>query len=305
MARLLVLGGIWGASFLFIAVALRGVTAVQLVLARLVIASLVLLALCALRRQALPRDLQTWRHLAVLSAFALVLPFTLFSLAVERMSSGLVGVVNGTVPLFTTAAVALALPGERLSAIRAAGVAVGFLGVVVVLGADGGGSGAGAALGLFGAACYGAGFTYTRRFIAPLGVAPLALSTGQMASGALMLGLLAPWVATDPVRVTAPVVASVAVLGAVGTGLAYVLYHRLVADEGATSASMVTYLIPVIAVILGVAVLEEPVGWNLPVGALVVALGVALAEGRLTPTKRPCPPGDPVAVAEQAVAQPN
>jgi drug/metabolite transporter (DMT)-like permease len=107
------------------------------------------------------------------------------------------------------------------------------------------------------------------------------LSFGQMIAGAALLTLLAPVVAREPVMLAANVLASVIVLGVLGTGIAYVLNYRLIADEGATSASTVTYLIPVVAVLLGLLVLDEPGAWNLAVAAIVILIGVALSEGRL------------------------
>ncbi len=103
-----------------------------------------------------------------------------------------------------------------------------------------------------------------------------------MVAGAVLLGALAPAVALHPMTLTTDVIVSVAVLGVIGTGVAYVLNYRLIGDEGATAASTVTYLIPIVAVLLGLAVLGEPVGWNLGAGALIVLIGVALSEGRLS-----------------------
>lgn len=114
------------------------------------------------------------------------------------------------------------------------------------------------------------------------GYPPSALAAGQLGAAALTLWLAAPFVARGEVLLTATVVASILALGAIGTGVAYLLYYRLIADAGPTSTSMVTYLIPVVAVALGVIVLREPIGWNVFVGAAVVILGVAVAEGRLT-----------------------
>jgi drug/metabolite transporter (DMT)-like permease len=106
------------------------------------------------------------------------------------------------------------------------------------------------------------------------------LSTGQLAAGVALLALVAPVVASDPVSLTPTVLASVLVLGVLGTGVAYVLNYQLIADEGAVAASTVTYLIPVVAVVLGALILNEPLTWNLLLGAVIVLVGVAVAEGR-------------------------
>jgi drug/metabolite transporter (DMT)-like permease len=112
------------------------------------------------------------------------------------------------------------------------------------------------------------------------GLSALVLSTGQLAAGVALLALVAPVVARDPVSLTPTVLASVLVLGVLGTGVAYVLNYQLIADEGAVAASTVTYLIPVVAVVLGALILNEPLTWNLLVGAVIVLVGVAVAEGR-------------------------
>jgi drug/metabolite transporter (DMT)-like permease len=110
---------------------------------------------------------------------------------------------------------------------------------------------------------------------------PLVLSSGQMIAGAVLLTLLAPVVARESVALTTSVVTSVLILGVLGTGIAYVLNYRLIADEGATAASTVTYLLPIVAVLLGLVILAEPASWNLAVGGAVVLAGVALSEGRI------------------------
>jgi drug/metabolite transporter (DMT)-like permease len=198
-------------------------------------------------------------------------------------------VLNGTTPLFTLGVALAALPEERWSATRAGGMLLGFLGVLVVVGPWRDGDprtsslpGQLACLGA--AACYGVSFVYTRRFLAGRGHPPLALAAGQLFAAAGLLTVAAPVLAATPIRWSPQVLASVLLLGALGTGVAYLLYYRLIADAGATSASMVTYLVPVVAVLLGVIVLGEPVSWNLFAGAGLVVLGVALAEGRLQRT---------------------
>jgi drug/metabolite transporter (DMT)-like permease len=135
--------------------------------------------------------------------------------------------------------------------------------------------------------CYAASYVYARRFLSGGELSPLVLSSGQMIAGAVLLTLLAPVVAREPVTLTASVVTSVVILGILGTGVAYVLDYRLIADEGASAASTVTYLLPIVAVLLGLVVLTEPVSWNLAVGAAVVLVGVALSEGRLGGKQQP------------------
>lgn len=302
LVRLCLLALMWGASFLLIKLALEGLSPLQIVLGRLSAGAAVLLLIVAWRRQALPRGVRLWGHLALLGLVANIVPFFLFGFGEERITSGLAGVLNGSTPLFTLVFALAVLPEERLSAARAVGLGLGFAGVVLVVGpwdTNPLTSSVPGQLACLGAsACYGIGFVYTRRFVSGRGHPPLALAAGQLSAGTLMLWLAAPLLARDPIDLTATVVASVLALGAVGTGVAYLLYHRLVADAGATSTSMVTYLIPVVAVILGVVVLAEPIGWNLFAGAAVVILGVAVAEGRMD-TWLPLAPACPPEAAEQ------
>jgi len=294
LTRLFMLGGIWGGSFLLIKLSVAGVSPLQLTLGRLLLGSAVLLMIAAVRRVPLPREPRLWAHLALMGIVANIIPFALFGYGEQRIASGLAGVLNGTTPLFTLlAAMAAARIGasdERLTGPRIAGLCIGFLGTVLVIGPWREGALGGTVLGqlacLGAAACYGVAFVYTRRFLTPSGYPPVALSAAQLLCATVLLGLAAPVLARQPVDLTPSVLLSITVLGALMTGLAYLLYYRLVAEAGATSASMVTYIVPVVAVVLGALVLSEPLPWNLFAGAAVIIFGVALAEGRLGAWRR-------------------
>ena len=295
LVRLGALALAWGASFLFIKLALEGLAPMQIVLGRLSAGASVLWAILLLRGGPVPRGLRLWGHLAVLGVVANIVPFFLFGFAEERITSGLAGVLNGSTPLFTLLIALVALPEERLSPARALGLGIGFVGVVLVVGPwdtnplTSSFPGQLACLGA--SACYAAAFVYTRRYVSGR-CPPVTLAAGQLGAAALLLWLASPLVARGAVDLTVTVVGAVTVMGVVGTGLAYLLYFRLIADAGATKTSMVTYLIPVVAVVLGVLVLREPVGWNLFAGAAVVILGVAIADGRFDRVG-PLPPARP------------
>jgi drug/metabolite transporter (DMT)-like permease len=285
LARLGALALIWGASFLFIKVGLEGLSPTQVVLGRLVSGAAVLSVVLAVRRMTLPRSPALWGHLVVLAVFANVLPFSLFAWGETRIDSGLAGILNGATPLITLVLAVVILPEERITKARVVGLLVGFCGVVVIVGPWRAGTLSGELSGqlacLGAAACYGVAFTYTRRFVARSGLPLLVLAAGQLGVAALILLCASPFVATRTVHLHPSVVASVLALGVVGTGLAYVLYYGLIRDEGATTASMVTYLIPIVAVLLGVVVRHEAVHWYVFVGAAIVFVGVAVAEGRV------------------------
>lgn len=303
MVRLALLATIWGSSFLLIKFAIEGVSPAQLVLGRLFAGSVVLLLIVTVSGKALPRDRVVWGHLFVMGVVANIVPFFLFGWGELRVTSGMAGILNGTTPLFTLVAALLALREERLSPARVGGLLLGFVGVVVVVGPWNGDGDANALSGqiacLAAAACYGFGFVYARRFLSHRQLPPLSLSAAQLSTATVILALSAPLTMRTPMELTLQVVASVLVLGAVGTGLAYLLFYRLINDVGATSASLVTYLIPIVAVFLGVLVQSDPLTWNIFVGAGIVVVAAALAEGRIGPqpvTETPAIPVEQEAV---------
>jgi drug/metabolite transporter (DMT)-like permease len=283
-ARLLLLGGIWGMSFVLIKVGNRGFTPVQVSFGRMLFGLLALTPVLLAQRGHLPRDRRTWLHLGVAAVLVNSAPFTLFAFGEQHVSSLLAGIWNGTTPLFVLVVVLLTLPEERPTRERALGLALGFAGVLVVLGAwHGIGRGAlvGSAACLAAAILYGIGFPYLRRYLATGGLSVPVLAFGQLAMGTLQLALILPFAGGLPEAVPAGPLAAVAALGAVGTGAAYLLNYSIIRDAGATAASTVTYLVPVFATIAGVTLLGERLTWNEPVGGLLVLLGVAASQGRL------------------------
>ncbi|MFK3677262.1 DMT family transporter [Microbacterium sp. NPDC090218] len=279
----------WGASFLFVALALEGMSPAQVVLGRLVTGAVALAIICLIGRHRLPPFGRIWAHLLVVSLLLCVVPFLLFAWAQQDISSGLASIYNATTPLMTMLVSLLALREERPTRDRTLGIVIGFLGVVVVLGPWNGlgGGTALAQLACLGAtASYGVAFVYLRRFVSPLGLAAIPVATVQVGLGAVVMLALAPAIAISPVSLSTPVVSAVLALGALGTGLAYVWNTNIVGAWGATNASTVTYLTPVVGVVLGVIVLAEHISWNEPVGALVVILGIAITQGRLRRPQR-------------------
>lgn len=283
-ARLGVLAGIWGCSFLFIKVGLEGLSPPQVVLGRVSAGAVVLLGVLAARRERLPRDRRIWFHSFVFAVIGNVIPFLLFAWGETHVSSSRAGVLNATTPLCTLAVAMVLLPEERPTTARVAGLVTGFAGVIVLVApwsSPGGDTVAGQLACLVAAAAYGVAFVHTRRYMTGTGLPPAALAAAQLTAATAILLLLAPFIARQPVDLTPAVVGSVLALGAMGTGIAYLVYHGLQRDVGATFTSMVTYLSPVVAVTLGVVVLGERVVWNLFIGALIIILGVAVAEGRV------------------------
>ncbi len=287
--RLAALGLIWGSSFAFIKLGLEGMSPTQLVLARLVLGAVVLLSVARVRRTVMPRDPLTWVHLFVMGLVGAVVPYFLFGWAELRVPSALAGLLNGATPLFTALFAVAVLPEERLSGRRTVGLVLGFAGVLLVVGPDAVAQGLGGAsvvaqlACLLASACYGATLVYGRRLVQPRVGSALALAAGQIAAAALTMAVLTPLVGRTPVTITPGVLFGVLGLGLLGTGLAYLLFFRVLVDEGATTASLVTYAVPVVAVALGVVFLDEPLTWNLVAGAVVVVAGVVVMESRRRP----------------------
>jgi drug/metabolite transporter (DMT)-like permease len=284
-ARLVLLGAIWGMSFVLIKVGNRGFTPVQVSFGRMLFGLLALLPVLLAQRGRLPRDLRTWRHLAVAAVLVNSAPFTLFAFGEQHVSSVLAGIWNGTTPLFVLVVVLVTLPEERPTRERALGLLLGFTGVLVVLGAWRGvahGELVGSAACLTAAVLYGMGFPYLRRHLATSGLAVPVLAFGQLLMGTLQLALVLPFGGGVPTALPLGPLAAVIALGAAGTGAAYLLNYSIIRDAGATAASTVTYLVPVFATAAGVLLLGEQLTWNEPVGGLLVLLGVAASQGLLS-----------------------
>jgi drug/metabolite transporter (DMT)-like permease len=276
---------IWGASFLFIKVGLEGLSPGQVVLGRLVTGAATLAVISAARRSRLPRDPVAWAHLAIVAVLLCDAPFLLFAWAEQRIPSSLASIYNAATPLMTVVCSLAVLPGERPTRARTAGLVTGFAGVVLVLGPwhlAGGGQLLAQLACLAATACYGAGFTYLRRYVSPRGIAALPAATIQVSLAAVIALALAPWTATAAVRLSPGVTGSVLALGTVGTGIAYIWNTSIVTSWGAAVASTVTYLIPVVGIALGAAVLSETPTWNEPTGAVIVILGILTTQNRLT-----------------------
>jgi drug/metabolite transporter (DMT)-like permease len=283
VARFLLLALLWGSSFTLIKVSLEGLTPGQLVLSRLILGAAVLLSIAAVRKVALPRSAQVWGHIAAAGLFGNVIPFLLLSYGEKTTGAGIAGVLIGASPLLTLALATAALPTERATSRKAVGLVLGFIGVVLLIGpwdeALGSFSGR---LACFGAAVsYAIGFVYVRKYLSPLGLAPLSLAASQLVAAAALQAVVTPFLDWRTPSFTGPVTLSIVLLGLLSTGLAYVLYFRLIGDVGATTASAVNYVVPVFAVLVSVVFLGEHVTWNLVAGGLVVLVGVAYAENRL------------------------
>ena len=295
--RFALLALIWGSSFLSIKVAVDVLAPVDVAFGRVSLGAAVLVIALAARRQALPRGRAVWGHLFVIALFGNSIPFLLLAEGETRISSVLAGIWNATTPLLTLVVATFMLPDERPTPRRVAGLLAGFAGVLVVLGpwrSVGGGELAGQLMCLGAAACYGIAFPYTRRFVAGRPDSGMALSAGQLMWSAAQLGVATAFIGGSPKPIEIDTVAAMLALGVLGTGFAYILNYAVVRLAGATTASTVTYLVPLVSTALGIAILGEHLVWNQPAGAAVVLASVAYSEGligrrRLAPVSRAAP----------------
>lgn len=288
------LGFAWGSSYLFIKIGVETLPPLTLVAGRLAIGAAVLAAVMLARRAALPRRASIYGHLVVLSLLGIVIPFTLISWGEQTIDSGLAAILNGSVPLFALVMAALFLSDEPITVNRAAGLAVGFVGVVAVT-SPGFGSGLGGTLPgeialMVATVSYAAAGVYARRTLS--GVAPLVNAFFEVGIAFVITALLAAGIGNPlPNPIDGSTVLAVTWLGLVGSGLAFLAFFFLLGRLGAARTSMVAYLLPVVGIALGVAVRGEVVTPVVLVGMALVIGGVFLVN---RPSRRAASAPEPV-----------
>jgi len=278
LARLALLALLWGSSFLWIAIALRGFSPVQIVLIRLALGAIVLVIIVYARGLRLPTNRLVWLHLTIAALFANAIPYTLFAIGEQHVSSSVAGVLNATTPLWTLVISFATGHERRISAAKTAGFIVGLIGTLVIFSPWQSGSqiaSLGGLVCLGASASYGVSYVYMDSFLARRGIPPLVLSAGQLIAATVLLAVVLPFAGLQPAHLRWDATAALAVLGIFGTGIAYILNYRLITDVG-TTASVVTYLLPIVAVILGAAVLSDKITIQIVGGMLIVLIGVAI-----------------------------
>lgn len=285
-ALLALLSIVWGGSFLFVGVAVRELPPLTIVALRVVTAASALLLTLRLMGVDLPRTRQVWAAFLGMSILNNVIPFTLIVWGQSHIASGLASILNATTPLFTVIVAHYLTDDERLTGQRFAGVIVGVAGVAVMIGAAAFASldaSILAQLAVLGAALsYGFSGVFGRRF-KTMGIPPLATAAGQVTvSSAILLpaALIVdrPWTLAMP---STGAIVSLAALGLVSTAFAYLIFFRLLARAGATNVGLVTFLIPVSAILLGVLVLGETLAVRHMAGMALIGAGLILIDGRL------------------------
>lgn len=291
--KFIALALIWGSSFLLMKYGLRALDPVQIAALRIVSGALILVVLLRMTGGRLPREPRVWFHLSVSAVFLSALPFVLFALGETMVSSALAGIGNSITPVAMVIAGLFLLPEERMTRAKLLAVALGFVGVIVISepwAALTRPDPVGFAIVLAAGTCYGIGWPYLRRHLAAVDLGGLSQPAALLICGSALMvpvtglwwwlrrgELSTPWSVQAAAGSTTLWVALTAtlVLGLVGTGLAYMLQYDVVRDAGTVVSSTVTYLIPVVSVVLGVLVLDEHLGiFQLAGFALVLAAAV-------------------------------
>jgi drug/metabolite transporter (DMT)-like permease len=283
------LGIVWGCSFIFIKLGLEFLSPFGVAFGRCALGALALLIYLKIKGLSLVRDRKIIGHLWVVALLLNVIPGILFAWAETEVTSILAGIINAVTPLMTLIAIMVVSRNEKPTRPQVVGLILGFLGVLTVLGAwQGLGDNPLWAILILLAAvtCYGFSFPYSRRFILPAQLKPEVMAATQVTLGAITL---LPLFLIDGIAksefLIGPVLAMVA-LGIFGSGFAYIWNFTIMRDAGSAIASSVTYVTPVVAVAVGLIFLQEKLHWYEPVGALIVLLGAAIAQGRIPLSKK-------------------
>ena len=283
---LIVLSILWGGSFFFVGVAVDALPLLTIVILRVGLAAIALNVVVIALGQRLPTEPRVWWAFIGMGLLNNMVPFTLIVWGQSYIASGLASILNAATPLFAVVVAHLLTSDERMTARRVIGVVLGFVGVVIVIGPSvlsGLGVNVLAQLAVLGAALsYALAGVFGRRF-ARWGITPLVAATGQVSASTVLLLPLALWVdrpwllSASGIEVWGAIVG----LALLSTALAYILYFRILATSGATNILLVTFLIPVSAILLGALILDEKLAASHFVGVGVIGLGLAAIDGRI------------------------
>ena len=282
---IVLLSVLWGSAYLFIAVAVKEVPVFTVVLARVSIAAAMLLGVMAWLGLRMPRDARSLAVLGGMSAINNLIPFSLIVFGQTRLPSGMASVLTATVPIFTVLIAAFTLRDEPITTARLAGVAIGAVGVAVLVGFDPGSLGEGALVGV--AAMLTAALSYAcagivgRRGLAHL--SPVVSAAGTLTCSTALMAIMVA-IVDQPWRLSVPSAAAIGallMLAVVSSGIASLVFFRLLQSAGATNSSLVTLLMPVTAILLGVLLLDERLSLRQAAGIALVGLALLVIDGRL------------------------
>lgn len=285
----LALGVTWGASFLFIEKSLTFLTPVGVAFSRCFLGSISLWIILVTRKIIVEWDFILVSQLWIMGLLLNVFPGILFAYAQEHVSSILAGIINALTPIMSVIMIMVVFRNEKLKFERLFGIVLGFVGVFITLVAGNsiGEYSLSAVLALILAVlCYGISYPFSSRFITPRGIPSEFLATTQVSLSAITL---LPFFIISGIHsydISTGAALSIFCLGVLGTGVAYIWNFRITQLAGAAIASTVTYLTPIVAVVLGLVFLGEPLTWNEPLGGLIVLVGSAITQGRIRLARR-------------------
>ena len=280
----LALGLVWGCSFIFIELGLVFLSPFGVTFVRCALGAITLLIFAKARKVELPKGKSIWKKLWVVAMLLNVVPGVLFAFAQQYITSALAGIINATTPLMTLIFMLLIFREEKIKREQVYGLLIGALGVMTVVGVWkelGGNQLIGVIALLIAVSCYGASYPYSTRNVIPLGLKPEALATGQLLMASVTLLPLFIFDGFSSNNYETKSIIAMLCLGIFGSGFAYIWNFSVTAAAGSAIGSTVTYITPVVAVIVGWLYLNEEIAWHEPVGALVVIIGALLSQGRL------------------------
>jgi len=281
--RLLVLSLVWGATFLFVSLALRGTPGFTLVFLRVALAAAGFWVFIVASGRRMPRDRRLWGQFLVSGLITNAIPFSLIAWEQTQVEGGIAAVMNAMTPCFVVLLAHFLTKDEKATVQKAVGVLVGFLGAYVLLSPEIDGAvsmrGLGMIAGLTASVAHAAAGIYGKRFV---GLSPLVAATGMLTGASLWLlpvSLIVdrPWETVQPSLVAA---GAVGALG-LGTVIAYLLYYRILRSAGATNLMLATLLGPVWATILGAVVIGEAVYATSIAGMIIIVVGLSIMDGRV------------------------
>ena len=280
----LALGLVWGCSFIFIELGLVFLSPFGVTFVRCALGAITLMIFAKARKVELPKGKSIWRKLWVVAMLLNVVPGVLFAFAQQYITSALAGIINATTPLMTLIFMLLIFREEKIKREQVYGLLIGALGVMTVMGVWkelGDNQLIGVIALLIAVSCYGASYPYSTRNVIPLRLKPEALATGQLLMATMTLLPLFIFDGFSSNNYESRSIIAMLCLGIFGSGFAYIWNFSVTAAAGSAIGSTVTYITPVVAVIVGWLYLNEEIVWHEPVGALVVIIGALLSQGRL------------------------
>ncbi len=280
---IIILSILWGGSFFFVGVAVKDMPPLTIVLCRVALSSIILLIIVRIKGYKMPSSIRVWGAFFIIGAFNNVIPFSLIVWGQTHIASGLASILNGTTPIFSVVLAHFLTKDERLTGNRLAGVLIGWIGVTILIGVNSFQNFNIEAIGqiavLTAALSYAFAAIYGRRFKE---INALVVAAGMLTCSTIMMIPLAlfieqPWDLSPGIMT----LWSLFGLSAFSTALAYIIYFRVLATSGATNILLVTFLIPISAILLGTIALNEQLDWNAFLGMGIIFIGLIAIDGRL------------------------